>query len=134
MNLTTIQANIESQLTALTGVTVWDSIQFNLLPDDDPIGYLQLSQASLGPVTELTYLVGIGFASTTLSGLWAQSNSLIETIRSNLVLNNVCVGEGRAMLDGPIEVEIPNTYVNQGEFSATDGYSVAVSFVIKVQL
>jgi hypothetical protein len=134
MNLNTLQANLEAQLEALTGITTWDAIQFNLLPDDDPIGYLQLSQASLGPVTELTYLVGIGFASTTLSGLWAQSNSLIETIRNNLVLNNVCVGEGRAMLSGPIEVELPNTYVNQGEFSSTDGYSVAVSFIIKVGL
>lgn len=134
MNLLNVKSNLEANLTAITGVTNWEAIQFSMLPGDNPIGYLQLSQVNTGAVQELVWLVGIGFASITLNDLWSQVYGSIEAVQNSIGVTGGCTGDGAYKLDGPIECEIPDSYVNQGEFTATNGYRTAITFPLRLSL
>ena len=133
-NLNQIQTSFESLLTQTTGVTKWDTIQFSMLPKEQPKGYLQMTQVQYGALSTSEWLVGIGIAELTLEALNARVYHLLEAIEANLYSPNPCLeGGGSVAINGPIQVEIPDSYANQSGISNTTGFRTAITFQATIQ-
>jgi hypothetical protein len=133
-NLLAIESQLSQLLTQVTQVTKWDTIQFSMLPTDSPKGYLQLAGVGYGAIASSTWLVGIGIASTSLSGLKSQIYGILEAIESQLYQPQACLsGGGIVSIDGQIQVELPDSYANQSGISQTSGFRTAITFEVSVQ-
>lgn len=133
-SLSQIEAQLTSLLTGVTNVSKWDTIQFSMLPTDQPKGYLQLSEVDYGSLSTTVWLVGIGIASTSLNGLKGQVYAILEAIESQLFYPSPCLPEGGIVsVRGPVQVELPDSYANQSGISQTSGFRTAITFELSIQ-
>lgn len=133
-SLVQIENQLKSLLTSTTQVSKWDTIQFSMLPTDQPKGYLQLSEIEFGALASSSWLVGIGLASTSLNGLKAQIYAILEAIENLLYYPSPCLaGGGIVNITGPIQVELPDSYANQSGITQTTGFRTAITFEVNVQ-
>lgn len=134
MDLELIRDNLKAYLTAILGITDWDTIQFSLLPTDNPRGYFQVVEVTpSGSTVVSTWIVGIGIGAETLGDLNSQVSALVKAVVDNLGQNNTCLaGLGSVKLSDSIEIEVPNTYSQQSSISLTTGFTTSISFGIQV--
>jgi hypothetical protein len=130
----TIRTALIASLTASTGITNWENIGFSMLPSDAPSGFLYRLEMTASKTTkEVVFAVGIGVASTTLSGLFVLTDELTDMIAENYGKQRVsCEGLGTiGLLDG-IREELPDSYVNQNVTSSTEAFRTAITFALKI--
>lgn len=129
-----MRRELQQYLASLIGVSTWDSIQFSMLPDEDPIGYMQLarSTATVNSVTQqVTYLCWVGISSSSLDNLLDTAENMVNTLVDTLSRPNVCIpGVARIYLGGDVVVDTPDTYVNQNVVSGASGFKMAIAFQV----
>lgn len=128
-----LRAGLLTYLQETFGIEKWDAIRFSMLPKDTPKGYFQLLQANFGTVVVTDWAVGIGVAATSLDSLWSAVDGILDTINNEMVLPQPCLGIGNLKIQGPIQVEIPDSYSQQGGISATTGFKTAITFQLTIQ-
>ena len=128
-----LRANLLSFLQETFGITKWDAIRFSMLPKDPALGYFQLLQATYGPVVVTEWAVGIGVAAVSLDELWAKVDAVLDTINDTMVSPEPCLGFGLLKVQGPVQVEIPDSYTQQGGISTTTAFKTAVTFQLTLQ-
>ncbi len=133
MTISQLRSNLKGYLTSVFNINKWDAIQHSMLPKDTPKGYFQLVDAKFGQVSDTIWLVGIGVASTTLDGLWSQVDTILDLIDANMIHPQPCLTFGSLKITSSIQVEIPDSYVNQGGISVTTGFRTAISFQVTIQ-
>jgi len=132
-SLVQLKTNLESFLRSTLGVQAWDTIQFSMIPTDAPKGYFQLSEITYGQSTQSLWLVGIGIASLSLSGLDNQIATILEAIEANYYYPQPCInGLGALSIPGSIQIEVPDSYANQSGISQTTGFRTAVTFQLSI--
>lgn len=129
------RAALLANLTAITGVTDWENIGFSMLPSDAPTGFAYLIENAPGKTTQsITMAVGIGVASTTLSGLFSACDGLMDAIAT-------AYGKQRTTCDGlgglvelvePVQTTLPESYVNQNVTSATEAFRTVITFAVRL--
>lgn len=125
---------IKEQLQSITGVTNWESINFSILPDEDPKGFMfPLAINPESPSRSIvTYGVGIAISSSSLEGLTTESLLISNTIARSFSTRAICSDEGIIRLVGSIELEPPQSYPQQSNVSLTTGFFTAITFSIEV--
>lgn len=138
MNFETIEADLISYLTTVTGVTTWDAIQFSLLPQDESIGYVQLVEVPVkmnASTAVVKYMVMIGFASDSLEDIKSLAYSVAQNIFSNLTQPTVCFGSGQLSLDNPgVVIDIPDSDTTQNNITNASLFRTALAFTVLVQI
>ena len=129
-NAAQLRSNLKDFLIATFGIPAWDAIQSSMLPKDVPKGYFQLVEADYGPVSRTTWLVGIGVAAVSLEALWLSVDGLLDVIEASMVHPKPCLAYGSLDVRPNIQVEIPDSYVNQGGISTTTGFRTAITFQV----
>jgi len=126
------------KLEEITGVSDWESINFGILPGEDPKGYLfPLSVEANNPSRQIvSYAVGIAISSDTLTGLSEASLDLANQIVKAFSQEPQCFlddsGNSKSLrLTTGVEIEIPQTYPNQSNISLTTGFFTALTFTIE---
>lgn len=135
MNLQALRGQLEASLSVTTGVTSWDTIQFSMLPFEQPKGYFQLVELEPGRTTSTSiWMVGIGIAATSLEALHTQVATLVESVVSTYSNPQDCLGiGGNARLQGPLQVEIPSSYINENAVTTTSAFQTALTFTIAIE-
>lgn len=126
--------DLKDTLTAITQVDNWESINFGILPGENPKGYLfPLGVAPSSPSRQvITYGVAIAISSTSLQGLGETALQLSRTIARSFTTAVVCSSEGVVRLIGNIDIEPPQSYPQQSNVTLTTGFFTAVTFAIEV--
>lgn len=134
LSITNLRTQLAAELTGLYGIPNWDSIQFSMLPADDPKGYFQCVEINPGrSVHESTWLIGIGIAEVTLDTLWATVSTIVDTTIENFAQIDSCIaGLGSAHLSDQIQIEVPDTYSQQSSVSIATGFKTSVSFGLRI--
>jgi hypothetical protein len=126
---------LANYLATLTGVENWTSINFGILPQEDPKGYLFLSSIQPQNKTRLIEFWGcaIAVSATTLNDLADKCHALAKLIANALKASVVCIPNvGSLTLSGNVDVEPPQSYPNQGNQSSTSGFFTAITFVLEI--
>lgn len=125
--------SIKTALTAILGITSWNSIQYILKPADDPIGYIQLSEASHAiALSTYIYSVAIGVADLTLDGLNAEIDTLIGLLKDAFITGSYCTSAGSIELDSSIFIAEIDSYPQDSYLTETSGFKTGIAFRIKL--
>lgn len=127
-----LRSNLKGFLIDTFNIPAWDSIQSSMLPKDPPKGYFQLVEADYGPVSRTTWLVGIGVAANSLDALWLKVDILLNIIEASMIHPRPCLTFGSLEVSSSIQVEVPDSYVNQGGISVTTSFRTAVTFQVVI--
>lgn len=120
-----------------TPVQNWDSINFGILPGEAPKGFvfpMVVSPQSLS-YSKSTYMVAIAISGTTLNGLSSAAMELALDILAEFQNPTICLpGDqgGSVKLEGDIDIELPQSYTNQGHISKTNGFFTSLSFRLSI--
>ncbi len=126
---------IQSVLTNLTGVSNWDSINFGILPNESPKGYLfPLRVDPNSPSRQvITYGVAIAVSGADLEGLGGICLEISQGLARAFKSGPVCSEDlGVIRLIGPIDINAPQSYPNQSNVSLTTGFFTAITFTLEV--
>lgn len=135
MNTNLTQTRLESYLSGLFPfVENWQSLQFNLVPDDPPKAFFQLVRVLPSRSTVVSeWVIGISFSESSLSDLTASVASAVDTLVANFAGSEICLESGGLLqLDSSIDIEGINTATVSAPLSSVSGYSTTVSFLVKV--
>lgn len=120
---------IKTKLTEITGVTDWENLAFTMYPGDPETGYMQPVSVELGKgINTIILMAGIGIAEVSMSLLWEKVLNTIGLLESAFASSAVCADGTSLSLTGKIEINLPDTYIQQGDISETNAFQVAISF------
>lgn len=126
---------LTNHLANVTGVSDWNSINFGILPGENPKGYMFLASTSVSNRVRKVQLwaFAIAVSATSLNQLSDTTEALTDKILTAFKNPTGCIeGIGLIELSGNVDVEAPQSYSHQGNQSQTTGFFTAITFLLEI--
>lgn len=129
-----LNEQLKDSLTSITGVSDWFTIEFSMLPSEDPKGFIypivfQQTRTTL----EVSWFMGIKVADTDISLLNATCFQLIEALVNSTANPANCLTDKGNFEISKIDLEIPSSFTNENIRSNVTAYVTVLSCEIKLQ-
>lgn len=130
---------LEGYLGTLLGLTGFQAVQFSLLPEDSPLGYLQLLEANSvfnSRTIDATFLVAVGLSAESFDDLSEQVESMVYLIVNTLSSNfQECIqGVSKVALEGNVVIDTYDSYATSNHISDTTVWSGKIAFRVRVSI
>jgi tetrahydromethanopterin S-methyltransferase subunit B len=125
---------IQNLLETITQVENWNSINFGILPGEDPKGFIFPLGVEINSPSRhiITYAVGISISEISIELLMSKVLEISGAIAKAFSTQAQCIDGKIAQLTSNIDIEIPQSYPNQSNVSLTTGFFTAITFTIQV--
>lgn len=138
-SITIARVSLQDHLQSLLGLKGFEAVQFSLLPEESPLGYIQLYETNSvfnSSGVEVVFLVDIGVSANSFSEVSQQTENLASLIVGNLTSNSEGCFSGayKVALEGSILVEPYDSYVTTNHISDTTVWSSKLAFRVRMSL